>query len=64
MTTIQIDTVELLAIVGKCKQIKQTATDLKGTGSDQDLLEIEQLLDAIIDVVVEAAKAEFGKVER
>ena len=64
MTTIHIDTVELLAIVGKCKQIKQTANDLKGTGSDQDLLEIEQLLDAIIDVVIEAAKAEFGKVER
>jgi hypothetical protein len=64
MTTIHIDTVELLAIVGKCRQIKESAIDLKGTGHDQDLLEIEQLLDAIIDVVIEAAKAEFGKVER
>ena len=63
MTTIHIDTVELLAIIGKCKQIKEAAIDLKGTGSDQDLLHIEEHLDAITDVVIEAAKIEFGKVD-
>ena len=37
--------------------------ELKATGHDQDLLQIEQQLEAIIDTVIEAAKAEFGKVE-
>ena len=63
MTTIHIESVELLAIVGKCKQIKEAAVNLKATGHDQDLLEIEQRVEAIIDVVIEAARAEFGKVE-
>ena len=63
MTTIHIDTVELLAIVGKCKEIKDHAVQLKATGQDQELLFIERHLEAITDVVIEAAKAEFGKVE-
>ncbi len=63
MTTIHIEAVDLLAIVGKCKEIKETAVELKATGHDQDLLQIEQHLEAIIDTVIEAAKAEFGKVE-
>jgi len=63
MTTIHIEAVDLLAIVGKCKEIKETAVELKATGHDQDLLQIERQLEAIIDTVIEAAKAEFGKVE-
>jgi hypothetical protein len=63
MTTIHIEAVDLLAIVGKCKEIKETAVELKHNGHDQDLLQIEQHLEAIIDTVIEAAKAEFGKVE-
>ncbi len=64
METIHIDAVELLAIIGKCKQIKESAIDLKGTGHDQDLLQIEQHLDAIIEVVIDAAKHEFGEVDK
>ena len=63
MTTIHIEAVDLLAIAGKCKEFKETAVELKATGHDQDLLQIEQQLEAIIDTVIEAAKAEFGKVE-
>jgi hypothetical protein len=63
MTTIHIEAVDLLAIAGKCKEIKETAVELKATGHDQDLLQIERQLEAIIDTVIEAAKAEFGKVE-
>jgi hypothetical protein len=63
MTTIHVEAVDLLAIAGKCKEIKDHAVQLKATGHDQELLFIERHLEAITDVVIEAAKAEFGKVE-
>ena len=63
METIRVEAIELLAIVGKCKQIKAEAIELKKTGYDQDLLKIEQLCEAITDVVIEAAKEEYGEVE-
>ena len=63
MKTIHIEALDLLAIAGKCKEIKETAIELKHSGHDHDLLRIEEQLEAIIDTVIEAAKAEFGKVE-
>ena len=63
MKTIHIEALDLLAIAGKCKEIKETAVELKATGHDQYLLRIEEQLEDIIDTVIEAAKAEFRKVE-
>ena len=63
METIRVDAIELLAIVGKCKQIKAEAIELKHIGHDQYLLKIEKLCEAITDVVIEAAKEEYGEVE-
>ena len=64
METIRVDATELLAIVGKCKQIQADAIVLKATGQDQDLLKIEKLCEAITDVVIEAAKEEYGEVDQ
>lgn len=63
MTTIHIEAVDLLAIVGKCKDIKEKAAELSVTGCADALVQIEQHLEAITDTVIEAAKAEYGKVE-
>ncbi|MGB0141508.1 MAG: hypothetical protein ACPF8W_00390 [Luminiphilus sp.] len=63
METIRVDAIELLAIVGKCKQIQAEAIELEETGMHKYFENIEKLCEAITDVVIEAAKEEYGEVE-
>ena len=64
METIRVDAIELLAIVGKCKQIQAEAAELEDTGMHKYCEKIEQLCEAITDVVIEAAKEEYGEVDQ
>ena len=61
--TIKVDATELLAIIGKAQTIVHDSRVMYETGLSEYLEKIERSVEAVNDIIIEAAKKEFGEVE-